>query len=164
VASQSLAIISGFVGAVGSLQEAGARSQAAEYNADVAARNALAVREQTRSSIIDKTVETRRQLGQLRAAYGANGMMFSGSALDVLQDSATEASYDIAKMKYVGRLKEIGYQDERKLARMERKAVRTAGYMGAATSVLSGFSQALSQSPGTQDAINQAGTALMTGG
>lgn len=164
MASQSLAIISGFVGAVGSLQEAGARSQAAEYNADVAARNALAVREQTRSSIIDKTVETRRQLGQLRAAYGANGMMFSGSALDVLQDSATEASYDIAKMKYVGRLKEIGYQDERKLARMERKAVRTAGYMGAATSVLSGFSQALSQSPGTQDAINQAGTALMTGG
>lgn len=164
MASQSLAIISGFVGGIGALQEAGARSQAAEYNAEVAARNALAVREQTRSTIIDKTVETRRQLGQLRAAYGANGMMFSGSALDVLEDSATEASYDVAKMKYVGRLKEIGYQDERKLARMERKAVRTAGYMGFATNVLGGFSQALSQSPGTQDAINQAGASLMAGG
>lgn len=160
MAAQSLAIVSGFVSAVGTLQEAGAKSNAAAFNADVASRNALAVREQTRSSILDKERETRRTLGALRAAYGANGFMFSGSALDVLEDSSVEASYDISKMKYVGRLKEIGYEDERKLAKAQKKAVRTAGYMGAATSVLSGFSQALSMSPGAQDAVNAAGASI----
>jgi len=157
-------IVSGFVNAYGVMSEAGAEAGAANFNARAAKRNEAVTRDQTRVAIEDKNVENRRQLSQLRSAYGANGFMFDGSALDVLESSAIEGAYDVAKIKYGGKIKAAAYRDERKLAKMQSRAATTAGYVGGATAILGGFEKAFANSPGAQDAANQAGQALLMGG
>lgn len=139
----ALALISGVVGAIGALQSAGAAAAAAKYNEQVAKRNARATMDQTLATIEDKTREHRRQLGALRTAYSANGLMFEGSPMDVLEDSSSELAYDVAKIKYQGKMKAEGYTEQAALFKLEGKAAKKEGFIGAATSMLSGVTDAV---------------------
>jgi hypothetical protein len=140
--AMALGLIGGVVSAIGSLAQAGAVQASAEYNAKVAERNRRAVLAQTDNEIVDQQIKHRRVLGQIRAAYGENGFEMSGSPLDVVADTTLEQSFDIAKLKYQGRMKAEGYTEQATLSRMEGKAAGTAGYIGAATGLLGGFRSA----------------------
>lgn len=138
-----LGIIGGVIGAMGSLQEANATASAADYNKEVANRNRAATLEQTESAIADKRLENRRQMATLRASYGASGLELDGSPLDVLEDTATEQAYDVAKIRYQGRMKAEGYREQAALFKLESKSAKTAGYISAGAQLISGIQTGL---------------------
>lgn len=83
----------------------------------------------------------RRVQGQLRANIGANGITLEGSALDVMENSAANAALDRQRLLYAGELKAIGFESTAALDRSAGDAAQTAGYMGAASSLLIGASK-----------------------
>lgn len=123
------------VGVVGAMQQGKAASQAAEYNAAVAERNAGVAHAQASAEIQAKAIEQARHFGNVRAQFGSSGIEFSGSALDVFQDQLTSAEHDKQLIKYKGDMKALGFNDEATLARMNAKNSVTAGYIGAASAV-----------------------------
>ena len=149
-------VAAGAIGAVGAIQSANAAKAASEYNAQVqennakiAERNRLMALDQTESEAGAKMRENRRTLATIRAQYGKSGLDMSGSALDVLEDSAVEGALDVANIRYQGNVRAMGYTDEAaaqragaELSKMNAKAQSTAGYIGAASSLLGGISRA----------------------
>lgn len=149
----ALTIIGGVVSAVGAISQGNAAAAAADYNARVAERNRVAVIEQTYTEIEDQRAKDRKLLGAMRAAFGANGFEMSGSPLDVMSDTITEQNYDVAKQKYVGRMKAQGYSEQATLYRLEKKSAKSSGIIGAATSLIGGFTDAFQQSSQSNNAF-----------
>lgn len=141
-----LGIVGGAIGAIGAIQSANATSAAAEYNAKVAKRNRAAALDQTEAAMRDKRLENSRQMGAIRAAYGSSGLQLDGSPLDVLEDTAVEQAYDVSKIKYKGRMQAAGYSEQAALFKLEAKSAKTAGYIGAASSIIGGVSTGISNS------------------
>jgi hypothetical protein len=54
-------------------------------------------------------------MGAIRAGYGASGVDASGSVLDVLSSSASNAALDHETIIYRGRLAAAGYANEAQL-------------------------------------------------
>jgi len=131
-------LIGGAVSAIGAIQGAGAAAKAAEYNAAISRTNARMSRDEAQVEIADRHREMRQTLGSIRAAYGSSGVQFAGSGMDLLRDSAVEYAYDTAKIGYKGEVRAISETNQAKLSMMEAKQARTAGYFGAATSLLKG--------------------------
>lgn len=151
--------VSGVIGAFGAIQSANAQAAAAEYNAKISERNA-AIADQNRKQAIetseiaasDKRRENRRVLASMRAAYGTSGLELAGSPLDVLEDTAVEQELDTQRVKYEGRLRAregaiqmLGLREDATLSRMEGKAAKTAGYIGAAGQLVGGIGTALTR-------------------
>ncbi len=141
--AMAIGIIGGVISAIGSLQQANAQAASAEYNAKVAERNKRAVKNQTESEIEDRQVEHRRQLGSMRASYGASGLQMEGSPLDVLEDTATEQAFDISKIRYQGAMKAEGYSEQAALYKLEAKSAKTAGWIGAGSALIGGLQSGL---------------------
>lgn len=137
-----LSIVGGVVSAIGAMQAAGAQAAAAEYNAKVAERNRIATLQQADAEAVDKMKENRRVLGSIRANIGAAGIDLAGSPLDVIGDTAIEQNLDVAKIKYNGQVKAVGFEDAAVLDKMEASSARTAGFFNAASGLLGGFTQA----------------------
>lgn len=135
-------IAGGVVGAMGAQQSAQAQAAAANYNAKVSDRNAQVVRNQAAAEQMDKDFEHRRQLGAIRAAYGASGIDPAGSPLDVLQDTAMEQELEVKRVGYEGELRAIEQGDKATAFRMEAKAAKDAGAIGAISSIIGGVSGA----------------------
>lgn len=135
-------VIGGIVGAIGAQQQAQAATAAADYNARVSDRNAAIVRNQAAADQMDKAVEHRRQLGAIRSAYGASGIDPAGSPLDVLEDTAMEQELEIRDVGYEGELRAIEQGDRATLYRMEAKAAKKSGAIGAISSIVGGVSGA----------------------
>lgn len=93
----ALSIGSGVIGAVGSIQSADAASDAAKYNAQVAANNAQQERnnaematEAGTNQAYQESLKSRAEVGEIKAQQAAAGLSVdSGSALDV-RSSAQE--------------------------------------------------------------------------
>ena len=152
-------VASGVIGAVGAIQSANAQAAAAEYNARVQERNAI-IADQNRKQDIetaeiaasDKRRENRRVLASMRAAYGTSGLEMAGSPLDVLEDTALEQELDAQRISYEGRVRGregaiqmLGLREGANLSRMEGRAAKTAGYIGAAGSLVSGVGKSLAR-------------------
>lgn len=157
--SAGASLVSGAVSAYGAYQQGQAQAQAAEYNAQVADRNAALARQQASVEAEDTARAQRRQMGALRAAYGAAGIGLAGSPLDVIEDTAIEQSMDVRRVGYAGELKAIGMEEKAALFRMEADNARTSGTLGALAQGLGGLSSATSKffTPGS----NTAGASLL---
>lgn len=136
-----LMVASSVMSAAGSIQQGNSAKAAAEYNARVAENNAITARQQAAAQEEQHRRLARRQLGQMRAAYGASGVTMEGSPLDILAQSAKDAELDALNIRYGGELKAQGLESEAVLERYRGKSAQRAGYMGAATGLLSGASK-----------------------
>lgn len=156
----ALTAIGGVISAVGAMQSANAQAEAANYNAAISDRNAI-VAEQNRQlnlrtadiDAADKRRENTRNISAMRAAYGASGLELAGSPLDVLTDSATEMELDASRIEYEGRVRSregalevLGLRERSTLSRMEAKNAKTAGYLGAASSLVNAGSKMVNKS------------------
>jgi len=126
------------IGAYGSLYQGAAGKAAGEYNAELAARNAGLARSQASADMRDKERENRRYMGALRASFGASGLAFEGSALDLFEDQSAEAELAVRRIRYSGELRALGLMQESELQRMKADTATTAGYIGAASNVAAG--------------------------
>lgn len=128
----------------GQIQKANADAAAAKYNSDLDLQNAQLAREQGAQDELKTRVMGRKVLGDMRADYGASGVTAtSGSALDVLQESAANAEMDALNVKHRADITAAGYEADAKLGVYRGQAAQTAGYVGAASSLLRGTSDFL---------------------
>lgn len=148
-ASAAIGAYSAYQG--GQAQKANAKSQqdAADYNAKVQAQNAAVARQQASAREEAQRRQARQILGEQRAALSQAGIGLAGSAADVYGASAGAAELDALNIRYEGELDARGLLAQSSLSTFEGQVAgrnaRTAGqagYLNAASSLLSGASSA----------------------
>lgn len=125
----ALGTIGTAVSTVGALSAGRAEAGASQFNAD-AARQEAASREAAQRTA------AQRQLGSIRAGVSKSGATMEGTPLMVLSESAANAEIDALNTRYSG-------QREGALYDSRARNARTAGYMRAGTSLLTGASRYL---------------------
>jgi hypothetical protein len=131
------AIAGGAMSALSALQQGRAGAMAGEYNARVAEQNAVLAIEQGIEEEKLLRASARRTISSARAGFGASNIAIEGSALDFLQESASNAEQDALNIKYQSELKAYSYRTQAAMERFSGENARTASYMGAAGSLLS---------------------------
>lgn len=128
-----------------------ANAQLADANAKIAAQDRLNDIETARIASEDKRRENRRIFAANRAALGSSGLELAGSPLDVLTDTSMEMALDERRVEYEGQvrgregaIKILGLGNEAALSRASASASKTAGMLGAGSSLLSGIGSAAS--------------------
>lgn len=123
--------------------------QAADYNAEIEAQNARVARQQAGAREEAQRRQARQVLGEQRAALSQAGIGLAGSAADVYGQSAANAELDALNIRYEGELGARGLlaqsaltSYEGKVAGMNAKSAKKAGYVNAASSLLAGATNA----------------------
>lgn len=112
----------------------------AEYNAQVAENNAQAERQRAGYEAELMKDRQRQIIGAQRAAGAAAGLdITTGTPVAVLGDTAKQSEMDILARLYSGESAATAYQNDAANFRAEGKAQRTAGFIGAGSSLLSSF-------------------------
>ena len=117
------------VSVIGAIQGGKADASANQFNADAARREAASREAAQRTA-------AQRQLGSIRAGVSKSGATMEGTPLMVLSESAANAEIDALNTRYSG-------QREGALYDSRARNARTAGYMRAGTSLLTGASRYL---------------------
>lgn len=137
-----LPLVAGGVKMIGTFQKGSADAGAAEYNAGIADQNAAITTQQGEAAAQMQGRAAARAQGSAIAAYGASGVQTdSGSALDVLADSAAQATLDNLTTKYNYALKSQSYSNQAALDRSSAGNARTAAVLGMSEAALNGVSK-----------------------
>lgn len=125
---------------IGQLKQAAAMRKAANFNADVAEQNAQFSLQESAANERSFRVMARKQLGDMRANYGASGIVASeSSAQDILEESAATAEMDALRIRHQGELKAYGYRQDAKLNRMSAANAMPQGLLSASGTLLDGL-------------------------
>ena len=156
-----VSVVSTAFSAIGALASANAKSnqataqaQAADYNAAVDKNNATNALQVSAENASERQRQNSLHLASQRAAIAQSGTGMDGSNLDVLGQSAQNLELDALNVRYGGLLNAKGYNDRSALGSQQASAYRTAaddatsaGYIGAAASVLGGTGNYLKNKP-----------------
>lgn len=136
-----LPLIGAVVSAVGTI--ASAQAQAASYKAQAAYSERQALMTQQKGAYDARQLGRQhdRALGEMRSQYLGSGIALEGSALDVLEDSATQASLDEQAIKYGAQVQSDNYRFQASLARMNARNAMTGGVLGALATGINGVNQ-----------------------
>ena len=137
------------VSAVGQLQAGANAQRAANFNAQVAFNNAHAVR-------LAAAEDGKRQDRVNRKLQGKN-RAHDPDKLDLLEDNALEEELAVMSIIHGGEVQATGFENNARLEIARGKAAKRAGFTGAATSLLMGFS-------GPLDKMNLMGTSTSGAG
>jgi len=138
----SLMIISGITSAVGTAYSG--MTQAASYRTQAAYADRQAVMAQQKGAYDESQLarQNTRQMSGMRGDYLSSGIALDGSALDVLTDSATQASLDEQSIKYGAQVQSDNYRFQASLARTNARSATTGGFLGALATGVNTFSRA----------------------
>ncbi len=175
--SASLMIAASAMQAVGAIQqgkmaEAQGRAQmnAANYNARMKEIEAGITREQSNAREEQQRRQARQLLGRQRAAVAQAGIGWGGSALDIMEQSATLAELDALTIRYEGDLKARGLLAEAEfdkyagqVAMASGKAAKKASYISAAASLLQGAAAGYGAFGGGASAGTAGGSGISAG-
>lgn len=124
------------ISAFGQIQGGNSKGAMADYNAQVANQNAAQVTQQANKNAQISLVNSSKVIGQGQASYGAAGVTSTGSAMDVLQQSARNAQLDALNIQYGGAVKAQSYDNEAALDQYRGNNDRLSGYLSATGSLL----------------------------
>ena len=125
--------------ALGAISQGNAEASAAKYHAKMSEMNAANARAQASVNEDAQRRQARRFLGTQRASFAQAGIGLSGSAEDVMAQSAVDAELDALNIRYQGELEAAGMTNEANLQRMRAKNARSGGFMTAGAKLLSGI-------------------------
>src|ERR1043165_2962783 len=129
--------------AAGAIQQANAAKSAAFYNATLKERDAAIATSQSQQEAQQVRWASRRAQGSLLADYGASGVTTdTGSPLDVLANSASQAKLDEETVLYKGKLAATGYMSDAALFRNQGTVAEQQGQLQAASYLIGGAGQA----------------------
>lgn len=139
-------IIIGLIGAgvqaVSMIKQGQDASNAAAFNADRAQKNAVISRQQAGEDARSFRIFARKQLGDIRSAYGASGVTMEGSPQDVIENGAANAELDALKIIHGGEIKAQGFQSDATLDSAMARSSGQSGYLSAAGTLLSSGAKA----------------------
>lgn len=146
-----LSVVAGLAGTavstVGAIQAGNAQNDVAQYNAKIADNNATAERERAAYDAGLIKDERRRVIGSQRAAMAANGLEIStGSPVAVLGDTTGQSEMDVLARLYGGESAATAYGNDATRMRIEGKAAKQAGTIGAGTTLLTGLTSTFKNS------------------
>lgn len=147
--------LSAGIGAIGAISSASAQKSQAEYQAQVARNNALIAEQNARASVEAgearaqaESFKTRAAGASMEAGQASSGIALeSGSLEDVRRSNAAIGRLNVENVMQQARLQAYGYNTQATnyaaqsgLYQMQGRQAMTAGYLGAAGSLLSGAS------------------------
>lgn len=142
---QMVAPVLGLVGGIVQSRgiKAKANQDAANYEAQAAAQKEQAAATQlTGAYKADrKQEEVDRVLGAQRAAFAGNGIALSGSALDVIDESATEGALDVAAIRWNTSADAASQRHNAEVSKTSAKAVKKAGQTASIAPIIGGVAQ-----------------------
>lgn len=140
-------------GAIGSVISGEAQASAARYNAAIAQQNATIAEQQGEAAAEQQSIAARRKIGSMVASYGASGVDGnSGSAAEVLMDSARSAMLDHLTVKYNYALRARSYRNQAALDESNANNAETAMVFNALSSLSSGYGSPIPNFSGTSGA------------
>ena len=154
-----LTIGSTLMGAVGAVQQAGAASASARYNAKVADMNAKLADRAAKDALNRGALEEQKQrqktaqlMGAQQAAMAANGVDVTfGSPLDTIVDTAVLGELDALTIRSNAYREErdirqqgANYRGQAAMSRSQASSASTGGFLGAIGTVLGGGAKAYS--------------------
>jgi hypothetical protein len=144
--------VSDIFGGIGSLYKAkGSRLEAQAYDkaAALARLNEQYTKESTDIKEFQQQRDSYKQIGGQEAEIGASGFAATGSALDILRESASQASLTKSVIGQQGLIEEAGYEEQAQsydlMAQASREAAKAdtwgavGKFVGAAISVAAVF-------------------------
>lgn len=137
----------GLLQAYGQIQQGEGQAKAYEFNANVADQNSNRALFQSAQEERQQRIQARQQIGQMRADYGASGVTMEGSPMDVLAESVANAEMDALNIRYGGQVKAANFRNEATMNRYAASQSRSAGYYGAASSLLSTYGKVANSIP-----------------
>lgn len=142
----SLAAIGTGVSVYSAIKQGQYAQASADYNSKIARQNAETARKQGIEAQMMADRQTRQKLGTLTAGYGASGVASdTGSALDILKSSASQAKLEAANVRYGYDMKGLGYGNQALLSSMEGDAASSSAKWNAAGALFSGGAKVASQ-------------------
>lgn len=148
IAAVALPMIGGVIGAGEAIrqnnlrnQQLAAQASTAKFNASVAAQNASLAAKETQNNLLEARRRANLQSGAARAQSGGLGV-FGGSSLDILDDIASQATYEQQNIVTAGVAKQQSFENQRASFIAESKnanAGKSSGVLAAIGSLVSGF-------------------------
>jgi len=133
-------VVSTGLGVIGAIGEGISGQRAASFNAQALGNNAdFALKQGAENQRRIRRSNAQFQ-GSQEAAIGASGLQLSGSALNVLSDSAIEGELMALDAKVSAENKAKGLRSQATIERMRGKQARRAGFINAGTTLINGAS------------------------
>jgi len=136
-----LTVGSTLLGAAGAIQQGQAAKQAAEYNAQVQEAQAKVAQDQGAAKATEISMRTRQRLAASRAAGLESGLELDGSVGDVLDTVQKQGALDQLTALYDSNLRAQGLRQSAEAERAKGSNAVAASYIGAGSSLLTGFSK-----------------------
>ena len=125
--------------AIGQIQAGNRAKRAGDFNAQVAANNAIASR-----ASAEEDARRFRRVARKRAGE----RIVSGVSMDLLQDNAMEEELGALTILHKREITAIGYETDAAIARAGGRTAQRAGYSGAVSDLLLGGSKMASKFEG----------------
>lgn len=126
-------------------EAASAQKDAANYDAQVAANNALQAQQASDYEATRIRDKNRRLLASSVAATAKNGIQLSGSSQDVLYDSSVQGELDAMAALYTGKVSANAQEAQARLSRMKSASIGASQGINAAGTALGGVGSGLAQ-------------------
>lgn len=136
-----LTVGSTLLGAAGAIQQGQAAKQAAEYNAQVQEAQAKVAQDQGAAKATEIAQRTKQQLAASRAGSMENGLELDGSVSDVLDTVQKQGALDELTALYDSNIRAQGLRQSAEAERAKGSNAVAASYIGAGSSLLTGFSK-----------------------
>ena len=134
--------VAGLVGtgisAFGIFEEGRQEEKAQKFNAQVAEQQATLTREASILEVFKARKRLKALTGTQIAKFAKAGVAFTGSPLDVIQDSIADVELDIAIDKFNREVSARGFESEAEQRRRAGRLARESGQIRAATTILTG--------------------------
>ena len=134
-------IAGGVLGGIGAAGQHTANADSLEAQAAGLKRDIAAEKLRSAYEIARAREETSRVQGRARAGFAANGLALSGSAAEVLRDTAIEADLDVEAIRWSSAEKVKSLNFQRKTAQYNAKQARTAAPLAFLSSALGGVAK-----------------------
>jgi DNA helicase IV len=149
-------VLAAGISAYSAIQQGNAQARMAALNAKIASQNASLALEQMEIARREKAIEEARHrrrmekiLAEQRAAWAKAGVEMAGTPLMVMADTMTESELDAMAIRYASTAEQskilaqaAAHKQEALLQQMAGRQARTAGYLSAGSSLLSGLGSA----------------------
>lgn len=137
----ALTVGSTLLGAVGAIQQGQAAKDVAEYNSQVQEQQSKIAQDQGAAKATEIAARTKQRVAAVRGASLQNGLELDGSVNDVLDTVQKQGALDELTAIYDSNLRAQGLRQSAAAERAKGDNAVTASYLGAGTSLLTGFSK-----------------------
>ena len=136
--ADAFAVGGALIGATGAIQSGNAARDAAEFNAQLAEREAVLSREVAAAEAEKQRRRARAVLGRQAAGFAAGGTTFEGSPLLVMSETAAESELDALAIQFAGSTAAVRARSEAAQQRLQGRNLQRGGFFEAGSTLLTG--------------------------